>query len=70
MIVDVVVFTRTFDNGGLVLGDDDLAGLAQEVEGHVLELQADVFGDDLAAGQDRDVLQHGLSSLTETGGLD
>ena len=58
------------DDGGLVLGDDDLAGLAEQVEGGVLELEADLFGDDLAAGEDGDVLQHGLAAVAEAGGLD
>ena len=36
----------------------------------VLELEADLFGDDLAAGEDGDVLEHGLAALAEAGGLD
>ena len=56
--------------GGLVLGDDDLAGLAQQVERDVLELEADLLGDDLAAGEDGHVLEHRLAPLAEAGGLD
>ena len=41
--LDVGLAAGTFDDGRLVLGDDDLAGLAQQVEGGVLELQADLF---------------------------
>ena len=51
--------------GGLVLGDGDLAGLAEHVEADVLELHAEFLGDDLAAGQDRDVLQHRLAAIAE-----
>ena len=65
-----VVGAGALDDGGLVLGDDDLAGLAEQVEGDVLQLEADLFGDDLAAGEDGDVLQHGLAALAEAGGLD
>ena len=36
----------------------------------VLELEADLLGDDLAAGEDGDVLEHGLAALAEAGGLD
>jgi hypothetical protein len=36
----------------------------------VLQLDAEVFGDDLAAGQDSDVLQHGLAAVAEARGLD
>ena len=68
--LDVVVVAATLDDGGLVLGDDDLAGLAQQVERDVLELEADLLGDDLATGEDGDVLQHRLAALAEAGGLD
>ena len=35
----------------------------------VLELDAEVFGDRLAAGEDRDVLEHGLAAIAEAGAL-
>ena len=60
----------TFDDGGVVLGDDDLAGPAEQVERGVLELEADLLGDDLAAGEDGHVLQHRLAAIAEAGGLD
>ena len=47
-----------------------LRGLAEQVEGDVLELEADLLGDDLAAGEDRHVLQHRLAALAEAGRLD
>ena len=59
-----------FDHGGLVLGDDDLAGLAEQVEPDVLELQTHLLGHDLAAGEDGHVLEHRLAALAEAGGLD
>src|SRR5690606_14379235 len=55
--------TGTVDDRGLVLGDDDLAGAAEQVEGGVLELEADLLGDDLAAGEDGDVLEHRLAAV-------
>ena len=36
----------------------------------VLELDAEVFGDHLAAGQDGDVLEHGLAAIAEARRLD
>ena len=39
-------------------------------ERDVLELDAEVFRDRLAAGQDRDVLQHGLAAIAEARSLD
>ena len=37
---------------------------------NVLQLDAEVFGDGLAAGQDGDVLQHGLAAIAEARSLD
>ena len=48
----------------------DALGAAEHVEGHVLELDAEVFGDDLAAGEDGDVLEHGLAAIAEARSLD
>jgi hypothetical protein len=43
---------------------------AEHVERDVLELDAEVFGDHLAAGQDGDVFQHGLAAIAEARRLD
>ena len=67
---DLVGVAGTLDDRRLVLGDDDLAGAAEQVEVGVLELEADLLGDDLATGEDGDVGQHGLAAVTEAGGLD
>jgi hypothetical protein len=40
--VDLVGVTGSVDDGRLVLGDDHLAGLAEQVDAGVLQLQADV----------------------------
>ncbi len=37
---------------------------------HVLQLDAQVFGDELAGGQDGDVFHHGLAAVAEAGSLD
>ena len=60
----------TVDDGGVVLGDDDLLGRAEQVERDVLELEADLLADDLATGEDGHVLQHRLAAVAEAGGLD
>src|SRR5436190_10037522 len=67
---DLVAVARTLDDRRLVLGDDDLAGLAEQVERGVLELEADLFADDLAAGEDGHVLQHRLAAVAEARCLD
>src|SRR5690606_35394879 len=51
-------------------GDADLAGLTEHLDGDVLEAQADILGDHAAAGEDRDVLEHGLAAIAEAGSLD
>ena len=61
---------RTLNDGRLVLGDDHLASATEEVEGCVLQLQADLFADDLTTGEDGDVLQHGLTAIAEARSLD
>ena len=58
------------DDRGVLLLDDDLLGLAEIVQRRLLERQADFIGDHRAAGQDRDVLQHGLATIAEARGLD
>jgi hypothetical protein len=50
------------------LPDRRLLRAAEQVERHVLQLGAKVFGDQLAAGQYGDVLQHGLAALADTPG--
>ena len=60
----------TVDDRRRVLVDDDLAGLAELRELRVLELEAHLLGDDLAAGEDRDVLEHPLAAVAEARRLD
>src|SRR6266850_1199561 len=55
-----------FDDGGVVLVDGHFLGATQVLELDVLELQAQVLGDGLAAGEDGDILQHCLATIAET----
>src|SRR5690606_23840535 len=50
--------------------DFDALGLTQVFQGDVLELEAELFGDDGAAGEDGDVFEHGLATVAEAGCLD
>src|SRR3954447_1359574 len=63
--LDLLGLAATLDDGGLVLRGGELASAAQVVQRRVLELEADRLGDHLAAGQDRDVGEHGLAAVTE-----
>src|SRR6185437_5134673 len=68
--LDVSLLAGAVHDGGVILGDDHLLGMAEHVERSVLELDAEVFGDDKAAGQYCDVLQHGLAAIAEARRLD
>ena len=57
--------TGTVDDRGVVLGDHDATGLAQHLETDLVELEADLGGDDLATGEGGDVLHHRLAAVTE-----
>ena len=58
------------DDRGVLLLDPDPLGLAEHLEGHVLELDAEVLGDHRAGGEDRDVLKHRLAPIAEARRLD
>ena len=68
--LDVGLLAGAFDDEGLVLGDDDLAGRTQHLEANGLELEADLFADDLTTGEDGHVLQHRLAAIAEARSLD
>src|SRR4029077_6313677 len=68
--LDGVCAARTFDDGCVVLGDGDAARLTERFESCGLELEANLFTDDLATGEDGDILQHGLATVTEAWCLD
>src|SRR3954464_11980491 len=67
--LDVGLLAGAVDDRGVLLLDHHLLGATEHRERHVLELDAEVFRDRLAAGEDRDVLQHGLAAVTEARSL-
>src|SRR5476649_1790317 len=67
--LDLGLLAGAVDDGGVFLVDHHLLGAAQHGDGDVLELDAEIFRDRLAAGQDRDVLQHGLAAIAEARSL-
>src|SRR5215813_3589215 len=68
--LDVLLLAGAIDDRGLLLLDDDLLGAPEHGGGHVLELDAELLRNELAAGEDRDVLEHGLAAVAEAGGFD
>src|SRR6218665_1653512 len=67
--LDVLLLTRTVDDGGVVLVDGDALGAAQVRQLERVQLDAQVLGDHLAARQGGDVLEHGLAAVAEARGL-
>ncbi len=59
-----------FDDGGVVLVDGDFLGLSEVADLNVLELDAEIFSDGLAAGEGGNVLQHRLAAIAEARSLD
>src|SRR4029077_16923599 len=63
---DVRMLAFTFDDGGIVLVDGDLLGLAEILHLHVLKLDTEIFGDCLPPRERCDVLQHCLAPIAES----
>ena len=68
--VDGCLVACAVDDDGGVLGDLDGLGGAQGVGSDVGQSHAEVLGDDLAVGDDGDVLEDAATTLAEAGGLD
>src|SRR5688572_22172008 len=68
--LDGLFLAGAVDDGGVLLAHLDALGAAERLEVGVLELEAQLLGDHGAAGEDRDVLEHGLAAVAEARGLD
>ncbi len=69
-IRDSFVAAATVDDGGVVLGDGHAARGTEDVQTGLVELEADLLGDDGGTGEGGHVLEHRLAAVTEAGGLD
>ena len=67
---DISLHTGAIDDGGVFLVDHDALGVAQVLQGSAFQAQADFFADHGTAGEDGDVLQHGLAAVAEARSLD
>src|SRR3954449_10169916 len=67
---DVGFLAGAVDDRGVLLVDHHLLGATEHLQRDVLELDAEIFRDRLAAGQDRNVLQHGLAAIAKARSLD
>ena len=59
-----------FNDDGVFLADVDALGLAEVAEFDRLELDAEVFGDHAATGEDGEVFEHGLAAIAKAWGFD
>src|SRR4029077_18330004 len=66
---DVLPLAGAVDDRGLFLLDHDLLGAAEHRQGDTLKLDAEVFRDELAATEDRDVLEYRLAAIAEARSL-
>ena len=57
------------DDGGVVLVHGDALGAAEVFQTHAFQLDAGLFHDGLAAGQDGDVFQHRFAAIAEARSL-
>src|SRR6266849_7824967 len=67
---DVGLLAGAADDGGVLLVDHHLLGATEHGERDVLHLDAEIFRNRLTAGQNREVLQHGLAAIAEARSLD
>ncbi len=62
---DVGLLAGAADDGRVIFLDRNLLGAPQHVELDAFQLDAEILGNRRAPGQDGDVLQHGLATVTE-----
>ncbi|GLI95367.1 hypothetical protein LMG27198_43590 [Methylocystis echinoides] len=67
---DVLFLARAVDDRGVLLVNPNALGATKYSERHILELDAKVFRDQLAAREDGDVFKHGLAAIAEARRLD
>ena len=63
--LDSFRITRTINDRGVVLVHGDALGITEVLKASVLEIKTDFLRDNRTACQNRDVLQHGLTTITE-----
>src|SRR6266404_2570538 len=65
--LDLAGLTSAADNCSVVFIDDHFLGATEILQTQLLKLQAEVFGDGLAAGQSGDVFEHSLAPVSKPG---
>src|SRR4029077_9153391 len=67
--LDVGLFAFALDDSGVLLVDRDALGTAELFELHILELDAEVFGDATTTGEDGEIFEHRLATIAKARGL-
>ncbi len=67
--LDVRRFAGTFHDGGVFFLHRDPLGAAQVADLNVFQLDAEILCQAASARQDRDVFEHGLAAVAESGSL-
>ena len=62
--------TGAVNDRRIVLVDDDPFGATQILQRDIVKLDAQLLGDELAAGENRNVFQHRLAPIAEAGRFD
>ena len=68
--MDFGALTVAFDEGGVFPVHRDLLDAAEFFQSQVLQLDAEVFADEFAAGEDSNVFAQGLAAITKARGFD
>ncbi len=63
--IDVVFSAGTVNDRCFLFGDGHCFGSTQHIEGNAFQFDAQLFGDQLTAGEDRNVFEHGFTAITE-----
>jgi hypothetical protein len=67
--VNIGLLAGAADDRGVLLVDHHFFGSPEHIDGHILELNAEVRGNHGAAREDRNVFKHCLAAIAEAGGL-
>src|ERR1043166_4210321 len=68
--LDVAALAVAFDNRRVLFVHDNALGAAEIVQFEALKLDAEVFADELATGENRDVFAHRFAAITEARSFD
>src|SRR3546814_8735284 len=68
--LDHIRVSGAVDDGRCVLVDRDTLGLSEHVQRHGLELYAEILGDEVASGKNRNISEHRLAPIAEPRRLD